>query len=136
MDSEVIQARCAGMYIADKTHLFISDGTDIGYSSIFRALKMRYLQCCVQNANDLSAAEAPGFILHQGNIHCLRAELTCAWCLVSFVCFCFFCVREILVKLDIEFFHYCHQLNSICFYIGSKPTKYNKMNTKTKIIQG
>lgn len=52
MDSEVIQAWCAGMYIADKTHLVISDGADIGYSSIFRALKMRYLQCCVQNAND------------------------------------------------------------------------------------
>lgn len=60
MDSEVIQARCAGMCIADKTHLFISDGTDIGYSSIFRTLEMRYLQCCVQNANGLTAAEVPG----------------------------------------------------------------------------
>lgn len=94
MDSEVIQARYAGMYIADKTHLFISDGTDIGYSSIFRALKMRYLQCCVQNANDLTTAEASGFILHQGNIHCLRAELTCAWCLVGFVCFFLFFLCE------------------------------------------
>lgn len=59
MDSEVTQAWCTGIYITDKTHLFISDGTDMGYSNIFRALEMRYPQHRAQNAQSFTVAQVP-----------------------------------------------------------------------------
>lgn len=40
MDSKVIQTQHIGNYIADKIHLFISNGIDIGYSDVSKVMKM------------------------------------------------------------------------------------------------
>lgn len=40
IDSKVIQTQHIGNYIADKIHLFISNGIDIGYRDVSKVMKM------------------------------------------------------------------------------------------------